>query len=992
MATRPRDFDRWVILTLHHGQGRLLIDYQDETGVLLPASADEPSASQLVELAHGAYPAPATFVGADAWNAMTGLFRIVVLHAELATRLLDGVADMNEVRGHWTPESQGILTVPWLLPIFVRPPAGLEALPWETWLEPVLLNQMPLPDRYVLVRLHQSRTSAWPAPPLPLTIASRSRRTDDMLQHVRQRSWYANNEAVREYGLRLLTSDELRSEGVQVQVLIEDEAERATRSSRRGHGSRLPDLRLSIRADDQTPGQTWLVPTLARSDASTLVLRTGLTPAVHSEVFELVYALVHDFALHEIVWILRQRFLAPIAWLATDPPGTNGLRLSRAMRSAIDDILAIDVAHNEPDEAIDWLRRLHEQARSLAADFTRESRGLTYVAEVAQQSASRPESRISFGFGPDRPLLTEVRQASRERRLDVVIERHNDFGVLEPMDEFMRREPLRPGWPYRLSVRIGAQDGRFTAMVGEVPPIDPLLPPIRDDEAWELDVAVFEKSFKLLSAGQQRIRLPRFGGSQPVHFEVRAPATVGPSDLRLALYLGNNQLQSFVLEAQVGPWSSNQGRPGGPVVLVRLASSGLGNFDRLDAFGERAFSVALNDDLARGTHTLMIKQDGVRRSIALSEKQVDAQMTRFRDLLEKTTSDEAPPFDETVRNLAQIGSRMWLELVRSWGRDTSALRALRTDPPRTLQFVRHGGMPPFPWQTVYDYDLPRGEAFRTARICVADTPIVRELQEGEKGCRHSPGQDVICIEGFWSVRHRIEQISEDLQQLDGQPPSVGVERKDRITVPSPNPLVGFGLGVSSGATADTLKRLRAAFGKELHEFTSDDAPVESALWQPNRRPGVLVLLSHLEPGQDQLNLPARLRAYDSDETGAGISAATLLHLKSQNDAWSGAPLPLVLLMACGSARTELGELTSLVDAFFGLGAVAVAGTECDIRASQAGAFTEHLLTSALIDHQPLGEALRTYHRAALQLREPFPFVFTVYGSADLTIHREAVPA
>ena len=62
---------------------------------------------------------------------------------------------------------------------------------------------------------------------------------------------------------------------------------------------------------------------------------------IEATVTELVYTFVHDFALHEALWIIR-RALAAQSSLPGGliRPANNSLRLSRAMREMVDRTLA----------------------------------------------------------------------------------------------------------------------------------------------------------------------------------------------------------------------------------------------------------------------------------------------------------------------------------------------------------------------------------------------------------------------------------------------------------------------------------------------------------------------------------------------------------------------------------------------------------------------------------------------------------------------------
>jgi hypothetical protein len=339
-----------------------------------------------------------------------------------------------------------------------------------------------------------------------------------------------------------------------------------------------------------------------------------------------------------------------------------------------------------------------------------------------------------------------------------------------------------------------------------------------------------------------------------------------------------------------------------------------------------------------------------------------------------------------VRSFARIGQNIWKRLLERRGISTKALLELQRTADQSLQVVRHGAMLPFPWHTIYDYGLPAGDAFRTARICFADTASVRPLAEAETGCPHHPGEDFICIEGFWSVRHRLEQITEERDA--GEDDAEGQERVTAILVPSGNPLVCLGVGNDDLPARDLERRLREALGSNLRVLTDADEMIDDLLWNAGSRPGLLVILSHLQPADPQSNLPARISATVSKPPYRPnvISETLLLQKKLHRHTWS-APRSFVMLMACKSARVQLSDLTNLVDTFFGVGAAAVAGTESDVISDLAADFAAHLALGLTAGGLSLGESVRGYMTSMLRKRNPLPFAFTVFGSGNLSIGR-----
>src|SRR5262249_16930115 len=124
----------------------------------------------------------------DAVKELCRRFPLLFVATDLEALLRSGYSDLSETRYHWTPDpiphSQN---VPWLLPVFLAPPPGMEARPWEFLLEPHVFNQTDLSERCVFLRL--ARHTWKPSPPieLPLTILDGSSPPADWLASVRMR-------------------------------------------------------------------------------------------------------------------------------------------------------------------------------------------------------------------------------------------------------------------------------------------------------------------------------------------------------------------------------------------------------------------------------------------------------------------------------------------------------------------------------------------------------------------------------------------------------------------------------------------------------------------------------------------------------------------------------------------------------------------------------------------------------------------------------------
>ena len=411
----------------------------------------------------------------------------------------------------------------------------------------------------------------------------------------------------------------------------------------------------------------------------------------------------------------------------------------------------------------------------------------------------------------------------------------------------------------------------------------------------------------------------------------------------------------------------------------------------------------------------MLKGGAVSQSLNVTEGQITKHMGDFRSLLEEASVDgqqprfpiDEPPspakeqeFGAYLRRLAQIGSGIWEMLMeQATGKKTcEALNQLLVERGLTAQFIRHGTNLPFPWQLVYDYPLPEGNDFLKSKVCLANGPRQQPASRRMQGCPHCPGEAVICIEGFWSARHCLEQLSERPgDRAPGTPRDPETLSEDLVTtisVPAANPLVWLGTGVKDQSTEDLHTHLDQGLVGGLRLLTPQDDLVHDVLWNDAQRPGLLIVISHLEPADEARNLPPRILPVILPQDFAvdrHLTRTILLSAKVELNPWSTGPRPLVLLMACQSAQTGLADLTNFIDTFMGVGAAGIVGTENSVCSDLAALFAEHLVLGMIKQGLCLGEVRRSFTLEMLRRGNPLPFSFTVFGSANLIIERMEKP-
>jgi hypothetical protein len=211
-----------------------------------------------------------------------------------------------------------------------------------------------------------------------------------------------------------------------------------------------------------------------------------------------------------------------------------------------------------------------------------------------------------------------------------------------------------------------------------------------------------------------------------------------------------------------------------------------------------------------------------------------------------------------------------------------------------------------------------------------------------------------------------------------------------IAVPAANPMVCLGMGVNDLSAQGLSSRLSKNLSNDLKLLSANEDLIYGVLWDDAKRPGLLVLLSHLNPGDERLNLQPSLLSVIPG-TGSNhdphLTRTALLDAKTELSSWRAEPRPLVLLMACQSVRTCLADLTNFIDTFMGVGAAGIAGTENSVCSDLAARFAESMVMGMTKKGLSLGEVRRSFTLEMLRNSNPLPFSFTVFGSANLKIER-----
>ena len=727
---------------------------------------------------------------------------------------------------------------------------------------------------------------------------------------------------------------------------------------------------------------------------------------------EFLYGLIHDHPLHDALRVALSKREKPGAGisLTAGPRSNQGLRLSNAVASLADEAAVLSVPDparldlflrsyqrnsgvrtmnlSRARELTGGVRRSISNALGAQAEFAYERSGLAPLAKAEKHLAEARHQKLDL----DRVLSAQARspkaaahlRKSQERRVDVALQSLESV----PVTAVPPGNTLRGGALYRLRVHVGHRSPE-SLVTGKPPPLDPLLPPRR--KGHTLDVVVYEKDFSLLTPRVQALHLPDLGGSRPVHFDLRAPADLGPARLRIKVYYQNQLLQSFLMEAVIDERERQVAQPS-PALRVDLVYSRTARFTNLKAFKPRALSVGVNQDPGGDSHLFMFKVGKAAEAIDLSEAILAGQIGRFRKLLLDATYDGrgnprfvssftpgTPPgedFYQVIRDLADAGGELYDALFTRMSRPLKGrLRELARSADRTVQFVRDDPNFVFPWSILYDFNRPeRLAGDPPPPVCLGTAPGASP-GDPDKPCGHGPGDAVYCINGFWGIRHALEV----LLARGGAP-------EDEVTVVergSRDAAICLAMGAQDEPAQQFVAAMKERLGTGIKVVDPAEDPLD-VLWDERNRPAMLIVLGHLEtkviagePLGPRIVLAPKTRWFRAESITAR---------EKKEGEWDQQPRSVVLLMACGAGATEVGTLNDFVTALSSVGAAAVVGTECLVFTRLVTLFSQELIAGLWEGRTTLGAAIQSFRRRLVAAGNPLAFVFNVAGNADLVFN------
>lgn len=722
----------------------------------------------------------------------------------------------------------------------------------------------------------------------------------------------------------------------------------------------------------------------------------------------LMRALAHDLPLHaavrDAIEESERTDRLDAFRLYTAAPLLDSLRLADALRFVRQELPALEpfgVLRHAPDGSLvigrgepvavnrevrtslaDWtaVGDAVEAVEALAPDFRYESGGLTDIAYASTQIASAKAAvehltRAATDLVQDETRLSQVERSHRRR----VAFRLRELGDGAPVSQAVPVGALIvAGGRYLVDVGVG-MGWEHDLVRSDVPAIDDLVPPV--DLRSDLHVTLYADGAEVERPAVGVLALPAVGPSNVVSFTVHVPDDARRIRLRITVHYKGHLLQVHEIESGVcGLEDSPEDVAGLRANLVFSRNDAL---TLLDSVPERALTLIANLDIGGATHSIQSFADGVAANARLSEATVASWQRDTRALLgeafdafrvRKLTADA---FGRILGDLAYRGRQLWRDgLAKVADSEMRAqLTRIRDNEALTMQVLRRAPELAIQWWLLYDWDLPTTEsARRTAKLCVGQTPDGRP-------CGHRANNDqVICVRGFWGVRHAIEEFV----SADGGDP-LHSEIAESPAAPADGPIVLCTIADRVPSPDSALTALREAYGLDggvvdervVRDATERDSLLEF-LSDEARRPAALIIVGHLEIDEN-----------DQEPRGPRVHLSTserFLHKESFDplmEPWPNPHRTVVFLLACEAGADKVGSLPSFVHDLLTAGAAAVVAAETEIDVQMAIDLISALLP-AMVECS-LGAAMRSWRRNCIARTDPSGLLFNAFGNSGVRL-------
>ena len=639
-----------------------------------------------------------------------------------------------------------------------------------------------------------------------------------------------------------------------------------------------------------------------------------------------------------------------------------------------------------PDEFISWLFRDKPVAQSSARQLFSAIEPVPLLAAPETVALMHPAGIVKRGTHESGP-----------------VERYTNMCFVPAPGEpaLPRGTDLAAGREYYLRVDIGEWSADSILVNPSRLPVK-WLPP--SETAYKLTVSLTSTHFAI-DARERSLYLPTAGGpaftcdcepcatthtceaeerSTFLYIPVVCPARPRAAQMRLSIAFRGNLVQIHEITAEVA--DTEQARIG---ARAQTAFSLSANLTHLDVLPERDLAIATADGENR-THAIVLGGlDGEVVPFSLTPGQSTSAVVAARAALRDVHMDRGKPpvslldvdngktpeqLVADLRRVVPLGRRLWNLLLEDRPDVRRRLREhLRA--PATIQVARTGSTSfVFPWALVYDIPLEDGnpDDYRPCRV-------VRSLDRSSPAPASCPYEsehrlNTLCPYGFWGFRHTIEQ-----------PGSVTAPRTLPVAIvlpDEPEMIVCLSKRLNQDLTGQHLRRLRADLSgvrlticdarKQVVDALANVTLPLAYFYCHGRRElieGAAEPMPYLEIGVGEKIMPGDITAWSD-----GLWPDS--HWKQVS--------PLVFINGCHTVEITPDSLAHFVDAFSGVYASGVIGTETDIHQVLAGEVAE-LFWQRFRGGLTVGSALSQVRLVLLGKCNLLGLAYTAYCSASLRL-------
>jgi chaperonin GroEL len=477
------------------------------------------------------------------------------------------------------------------------------------------------------------------------------------------------------------------------------------------------------------------------------------------------------------------------------------------------------------------------------------------------------------------------------------------------------------------------------------------------------------------------------------------------AQLRIAIYFRKNLVQSLLLKARISNETQSQTRV--KSYRARIDYSLTSNLSDIGALPVRTLNILTNDN-GDGDHRIVFNGDQknpVEFNIndhqigeAIEAARITLKNTgieeyggklgtkvQYRNLYDENNGKPRGKFIADLQEMAPLGFLLWATLFQKQPESREEIRsclATSKTQPSVIQVSRvEDTYFMFPWAMIYDINLETGvtpdlcrclESWGTGNALLDRCPFEQS---------HSKG-NILCPFGFWGFKHIIE-LPPSMPKGRGLPLAISKRRGvDKAEV-----VMGISLELDSKLTAKHTKNLNdlSAFQLlakdslfELKKALAEDQIEFVYLYCHGRRKplaGSKTGTPLLAVGKDQGITPPDLVAWQDQSWS--------------KDHWKQTS-PLVFINGCHTAELTPELLVNFVDAFIGVYASGVIGTEILLLQSAASEAAEQILARLNRRSQDggygsVGQAVREMRLHFLNKGSLLGLAYTPYCCADLRL-------